>query len=188
MSKRQTDNSFLQDKIALRLNHIPRKDKLYVLDAYGGDGYIWNAIKKKYPGEILLLRCDHKPGKRGAYLRGDNLKFLKSLDLSVFDVIDLDAYGYPHAQLKEVFTQHARYPFDAVIFVTAIQVNVGALPYGLLEELNYPRKMIKKCPTLFNANGIEKMKRFLALHGVTTINRRSHGRKHYFHFELKKKT
>lgn len=174
------------DKIAIRLKHIPLKEKLFVLDAFGGDGYIWDTIKKRYPGDIALLRCDQKSNKKGVYLRGDNLKFLRSLDLSRFDVIDLDSYGYPYAQMQELFAKHAKNPTNAIIFVTAIQVNIGALPYSLLEELNYPRKMIKKIPTLFAQNGIEKMKRYLSLHGVTEITRRSFARKHYFCFHLKK--
>lgn len=95
MSNRQTDNSFLWDKIALRLNHIPLKEKLSVLDAYGGDGHIWNKIKERYHGEIQILRCDQKTNKKGVYIRGNNIKIMNGIDLSIFDVIDLDAYGYP---------------------------------------------------------------------------------------------
>jgi hypothetical protein len=186
MNSRQIDHSFLGDKIALRIKNIPLKQKLFVLDAFGGDGQIWNTIEKRYPGDIAILRCDQKPNKKGVYLRGNNLKFLRSLDLSRFDVIDLDAYGYPYAQLQELFMQHAKNPLNVIVFVTAIQVNVGALPYRMLVELNYTMKMIKKIPTLFTTNGIEKMKRYLANHGVTKITRRSFGRKHYFCFGLKK--
>jgi len=186
MSNHRTDNSFLWDKIALRLNHIPHKPLLTVLDAFGGDDVIWNKIKERYDGEINILRCDQKADKKGAYLRGNNVKFLRAMDLSRFDVIDLDAYGYPYAQLKEIFKWHHRRRLEAMVFVTAIQVSFNALPYGMLEELGYPKAMIRKIPTLFAGNGIEKMRRYLALHGVHKINRRSSDRKHYFCFELKK--
>ena len=88
--------------------------------------------------------------------------------------------------MKELFAQYKRNPFDAVVFVTAIQINMGGLPHGLLEAIGYTRSMIKKCPTLFASAGHEKLKNYLGKNGVSKIWRRSSGRKHYLCFELKK--
>jgi len=44
------------------------------------------------------------------------------------------------------------------------------LPVRMLEKIGYTRKMIKKCPTFFNRNGIEKFKQYLAINGVKKVS------------------
>lgn len=103
MNRAQTDNSYFDAKIKLRIDHLPNKKFLSVLDLFGGDGLIWNEIIKQSGKDITVLRMDIKLDKPGVYLKGDNLKFLKVMDLNQFDIIDVDAYGVPYAQLKEIF-------------------------------------------------------------------------------------
>src|SRR3954465_4124097 len=98
--QKQTDNSYLEGKVQDRLaslQHIT-KDTVTVLEAFGGDGIIWSLVKERTDKKISVLRIDKKQNKRGIYLKGDNLKFLKSIDISGFDIIDLDAYGSPYNQ------------------------------------------------------------------------------------------
>ena len=181
MNKAQTDNSFLGDKIALRLNNIPDKKNLRVIDAYSGKGTIWANIKKKYAGDISITRMDLKQNASDDfYFVGDNVKFLGGMDLSKYDVIDLDAYGVPYEQLKIIFNKK----FKGICFVTFIQSLMGGLPKDFLVDLGYTREMIDKCPTLFAKAGLEKFKSWLALNGVKSIKIRKHGRKNYLFFEI----
>lgn len=181
MSSRQTDNSYLGDKIALRINNIPLKKSLQVIDAYTGKGTIWANIKKTYKGQISLTRIDLKQdASDDFYFVGDNVKFLGAMDLSKYDVIDLDAYGVPYQQLKIIFDSD----FKGCCFVTFIQSLMGGLNRDFLIDLGYTKAMIEKCPTLFAKAGLDKFKCWLALHGVKSIKARSHKRKSYLFFEI----
>jgi hypothetical protein len=87
---KKTDNSYLQDKIHLRINHLPPGDEpINVLDCYAGEGTIWRNIKRlAQPRTFRVLPIDTRKDI-GFHLPGDNLGFLASLDLTKFHVIDL---------------------------------------------------------------------------------------------------
>jgi len=177
----QTDNSFLGDKVALRLSMLPQKKSLHVCDAYHGAGTIWKNIQKEYNGKIEIIKIDKELKDENEFiLLGDNIKFLSSLDLCKFDVIDLDAYGIPSTQLKIIFNSK----FHGIIFITFIQSMFGSLPVDFLEALGYSKKMIEKCKTLFIKNGFDKLKSFLASFGITKITYRKHSRKIYLAFDI----
>ena len=181
MNKVRTDNSYLGDKIALRLSMIPVKNTLRVIDAYSGAGTIWKNIQKKYSGKILITKIDQEQKDDSFVFIGDNVKYLTSLNLDKYDVIDLDAYGVPYEQLKIIFERS----FRGTVFVTYIQSFAGRLNDGLLEDLGYTKKMIDKCPTLFGKNGLVKLTHWLSLHGINHITIRSHERKSYLGFVIK---
>lgn len=178
LNNRQTDNSYLEDKIKLRLNNIPKKEILNVCDAYSGSGTIWSNIRKKYSGKINLIKLDKEEKSDDFVFIGDNEKFLSAMDLSKFDVIDLDAYGIPYEQLKIIFDKK----FKGMVFVTFIQTMQGGLPHGFLIDLGYTKKMIIKCPTLFAKNGFEKLLNWLVINGIKKIKFRKHARKNYIAF------
>jgi len=94
-------NSYLADKAMLRLRHLPDTDPVVVLDAFGGSGKVWQCVQANTERKIIRLAIDEKniPGT----LKGDNRKFLPTLDLTKFHVIDLDAYGVPYEQLEIIF-------------------------------------------------------------------------------------
>jgi len=181
LSKGQTDNSYLADKIALRLSMIPEKKELRVIDAFHGTGTIWKNIQKKYAGDIKITRIDIEQKDDAFMLIGDNTKFLASLPLEKYDVIDLDAYGVPYDQLKIIFDRGYR----GLVFVTFIQSVMGRLQNDFLIDLGYTSEMIRKCPALFSKRGREKFLRWLALHGIRHIKIRSHARKSYLGFNIK---
>lgn len=174
-----TDNSYLSDKVALRLAHLPDKDGLRVLDCYGGTGKIWKAVRKLSGRRIMTLPIDVRDNV-GFHLPGDNRAYLDALDLGKFDIIDLDAYGIPYDQLKLIFERNYR----GTVFVTFIQSIMGQINQGLLAEIGYPAEMVKKIPTLFGRRGWDHFLQYLALHGVGSISHRSHARKHYLCFSL----
>ncbi len=180
-NKKQTDNSNLQVKVDLRLESLKLIDKkeINVLEAFAGDGKIWKEVMKQTDKIINILRIDKKNGKKGVYLKGDNTKFIQLFDFKHYDIIDLDAYGSPYNQLKAVFAGN----YSGVVHCTFIQVGMGALNHGLLNDIGFTKDMIKKAPTLFNSNALGKMKEYLLVNGVKEINICSiSDRKHYFYF------
>jgi hypothetical protein len=177
---KQTDNSYLADKIALRLNNIPKKETLNVIDAYAGSGTIWKNIQKKYSGKINILKIDKEKKDDNFVFIGFNEKYLSSIDLNKFDVIDLDAYGVPYEQLKILFNRN----YQGVVFVTFIQTLMGSLPFDFLNDLGYTKSMIEKCPTLFFSKGLNKLQSWLWLNGIKKIWIRSKGRKNYLCFKV----
>jgi hypothetical protein len=181
LSSLQIDNSYLADKIALRLNAIPRKQVLNVIDAYHGQGSIWKNIQARYKGQINILKIDKKKKDQDAFVfLGDNSKFLSSLDLKAFDVVDLDAYGVPFDQLKSLWGGG----FRGVCFVTFIQSVIGILPKEFLYALGYTENMVEKIPTLFSKGGFQKLLDYLSMNGVKKVRVRKFQRKAYLAFQV----
>jgi hypothetical protein len=179
----KTDNSYFNEKVQLRLDCIKGKKCISVLDCFSGTGRLWQSVKSKSKVKILITQIEKEPGKNKMALPGDNLKYLKSIDLSKFDIIDLDAYGIPIAQLNILFDRN----YKGIVIVTAIQSMLGSLPKKLLYELGYTKQMIDKIPTLFNRNGIDKLKNYLYLHSIQSIEGYFIDRKNYFYFNLNSK-
>jgi hypothetical protein len=174
---RKTDNDLIWDKLRLRLDHLP-SDPVKVLDCFTGKGVLWKAIRKKTGRNITVLPIDIRGDDIGFHLHGDNQDFLSTLDLSRYNVIDLDAYGVPYGQLKIIFMRG----YTGTIFVTFIQSVYGAMPHGLLHDVGFTQAMIEKTPSLFNKRGWEYFLQWLGLNGITEVWHRSNTRKHYLAF------
>jgi hypothetical protein len=140
-------------------------------------------VKQKHDGQIEVLSIDRKKGLRGIYLVGDNLKFLKSLPLEKFDVIDLDAYGVPFRQLDYILDYDQRKGVGHYFFVTFVQSMSGRLPNLLLRKIGYSKEMVRKIPTLFCRDGFKKFRNYLSMMGIEKIIFKNHGRKYYLFFE-----
>lgn len=67
--------------------------------------------------------------------------------------------------------------------MTAIQSVMGQLPKKMLYKLGYQQCMVDKIPSLFNRNGIDKLKNYLYLYGIKTISGYFIDRKNYFYFK-----
>lgn len=173
----KTDNHFLRDKIALRASHLPDGD-VRVLDCYGGKGVVWRGVERLTGRAIKRLPIDIRRDIDTFRLAGDNESWLLSIDLSKFNVIDLDAYGQPIEQLQTIFERG----YIGVVFVTFIQTALGKVHNRMLEDVGFTHEMVQKCPTLFARRGFEYFLDWLARHGVTSVSHRSAGRKHYLCF------
>jgi superoxide dismutase len=180
MTSKKTDNSHLQDKVNIRLDSLKNlnKDEIIILEAYAGDGIIWNEVQKQTDKKLNILRIDKKDGKKGIYLKGDNMKFISMFDFDRFDIIDLDAYGMPIHQLEVIFKKE----FKGIVHCTLIQAGFGGLNKSMLKNLGYTESMIKKIPTLFNKNGREKVYEYLANKGIMLIKTIEIDRKTYLYF------
>jgi hypothetical protein len=108
------------------------------------------------------------------------LKVIKSIDLSNFDIIDLDSYGIPFDHLDVVFKKQ----YKGVVHCTVIQSMMGNLPNGLLEANGYTKKMFSKCRTLFSKNGFDKFKNYLAINKVKSIELFNIENKNYLWFYI----
>ena len=170
-TRTKTFNSYLADKVWLRARNMP-KGEVNVLDCFAGKGTIWRAVSLVTGREINTLPID-TTNSEGFYLPGDNRSFLSIIDLTRFNVVDLDAYGIPYEQLK-ILTERK---YKGCVFVTFIQTGWGAMPWGLLTDLGFSREMIDRIPTLFaqRASGVGWgfFKEWLAVHGVKSIRVRS---------------
>lgn len=183
MNKRQTESTFFESKVILRINNLPQKKEISVLDCFSADGKIWNEIKKRTEKKLTVTRIEKQVGRSGVYLQGNNIKFLKTLNVNDYDIIDLDSFGSPIKQLEIIFNKSKKESKKTIFFVTFIQSYAGGLPYVMLEKIGYTKKMIKKIPTLFYRNGIEKFKNYLSYYGVKKIKIMTNSRKHYIMFE-----
>lgn len=178
-SNKKTDNSYLNEKIELRIDSIKHLKKVIVLEVYSGSGLIWNEVKKKTKKQIDILKIEKKENKKGVYLQGDNNKFIPLFDFSNYDVIDLDSYGVPFQQLKAIFQKE----YKGIVHCTFIQSGMGRLPNELLQEIGYSKQMIKKCPIILCKNGLEKMQNYLSKKGIKEITGYFNNRKNYFYFQ-----
>ncbi|NCU32487.1 MAG: hypothetical protein EOM23_06055 [Candidatus Moranbacteria bacterium] len=176
----KTDNSHINEKIQLRLLAIKGLKTPRVLDCFSGTGKLWKEVNKIAGKDIEVLGIEKEKGKNRKALQGDNLKYLPVIDLSLFDVVDLDAYGIPFKQIQIL----KKRDYHGIIVVTCIQTGMGQLPNKLLEELGYTHEMTKKISSIFNYNGIEKIKNILYLYGCKYITGYFMGRKNYFLFKF----
>jgi hypothetical protein len=179
MNSLQIDNSFLEAKISLRMNHLPDKESFKVLDAFSGQGIIWDEIAARTGRKIEVLKIDIKKGLKDIYLVGDNRKFIASLQLKEFDVINLDAYGVPFDLLDYLLTYDRARELHHRMFLTFIQSQFGRLPMKMLNRLGYTDRMIRRIPTLFNRNGIGRLKDYLGTMGIESMWLKSSVDKHY---------
>lgn len=159
----KTDNSHLREKIHLRLSCIP-EGEIRVLDAFGGKGVIWANISRTR-NILLYTAIEKEAGKNPGALRGDNVKLLPVLDLSPYNVIDLDAYGMPIKQIEAVLNNRT-IASGTVIFATCITSKRGGFPYDLATYINVTPKMINKCRTLFVKHQKDAIKSMLHKNGV----------------------
>lgn len=181
MSRVLTESSHAAAKVHLRLSFLPKKSKINVLDLFSADGGLWEAVKKKTPIKINTLRIEKLPGKSGIYLQGNNLQFMESLDLSTFDVIDIDAFGVPTQHLQILFDRK----YKGRVFVTFTNPFIGVLPLKFLMDLGYSRAMLSKTKAIFCRDHMKKMEGWLAIKGgIRQVQEINIGNKHYFYFQM----
>jgi hypothetical protein len=174
------DNDFLFDKIAIREEaclKIPKK-KIRVLDCFGGRGILWKAVKSKLAKKkyIEVVSIDRK-AEDGVSFVSDNREVLENEDLKGYDIVDLDSYGVPYAQMKILSEKE----FMGIVVGTLILKVVGQLPKALCIELGFTEKTFRTVPILCSKRGWEKWLRWLWENDWRRIiHRSSKTRKHYF--------
>jgi len=173
-----TDNTLLDAKVMLRIKHLP-PGPCKVLDAYGGHGVVWQEVARQSK-RTNIYRVGIDKEKRAGCVRGDNRKWLRGMTLSLFDVIDLNAYGVPFDQVEILFKRK----FKGVVFFTFIQCSLGIIPSALIRANGISHKAQRKVPTLFGQIGWQLWLDWLANNGVNCVHHMSSSRKHYGCFVL----
>lgn len=181
MAATKTDNHYTADKVRLRVDMIEHLASPRVLDVFGGHGVTWAAAARISGKVVRRTAIDNRLDLDTPHLHGDNTKVLKGLNLTGYDVIDLDAYGIPAALIREVIVEKK---FRGIVFVTAIQTMHGGMPAIISRDLGLPPSITKACPSLVARRGWEFLKAWLASLGVQEITHRSKGRKHYLGFKV----
>jgi len=179
-TKTNNDLSLINAKVQLRINSIEHlTEPIRVLELFGGEGVLWNEVKRITGKEIKVLGIDKNKYKR-VQLQGENLKFIDSLDLNYFDVIDADAWGSPFYQVQKILDAN----YKGIVHCTFIQTMMGALSKEMLIRLGYTENMLSKVKSIFNKNGIDKFKNYLAKNGVKEIFIVTEKKKNYLYFNL----
>lgn len=161
---KQTDNASVGGKVELRKLAIKDLDHVSVLDCFAGKNVLWNQIEKdKYLG------IEKEKGK-GKNLYGDNVKLLGELDLSAFNVIDLDSYGIPAKQIDKIFRNPTFDKKNTVIIYTAIANSMSGLSETLVRHYNIG-KLYAKSKTMFNARAHNMFHGYLYSLGVRELTR-----------------
>lgn len=186
MSSRQTDNSEKDAKISVRLealNQIP-KDEIRILDAFHGKGVMWKEISKLTDKTLHIDGIEIERGKSETAMEGNNLKIMPTLDLSDYDLIDLDAYGSPIPQLDIVFKQN---PKGCIIVYTFILTMHGG-GSKLMRMMGLTDEMQKKSPTACKRKLSIALYNYLAYNKINEVNeifvKRSSSRKWYGWFRI----
>lgn len=159
MSSPKTNNSYLKEKVILRLLNLPDKKDIKVLDCFHGNGEIWRNIKMLSDKNIEIDGIDLKDYSDSFSLIGDNSKVLKSIDINRYDIIDLDAYGVPDIQI-EIVKQKAKK--EIIVFYTFINSVMGRLPENLLKKIGFSKPMLLKVSTIFSRHQHQKFLFFLS--------------------------
>lgn len=170
MSKAQTDNDpkGIYGKVALRRHSLSaiKSNEVRVLDCFAGHGRVWKTVAANEPSRVIrVVGIDKRTDVRRPLLHGDNRKFLLTMDLNRFDIIDLDAYGNP---IEQVLILLAR-QYQGIVHCTFIQSFLRQLPFQMLTDLGYTRRMIEQCPTLIARHGFVKVCKWLQIKGLRDI-------------------
>lgn len=171
-----TENSHLATKLRVRKEALARigKRDIHVLDAFAGEGVVWARMKRDLPDlNITVLGIEKRKYLNPATIMGDNRKVMRGLDLTQFDLIDLDAFGCPWEQLAICADRAPNVP----IVATHIIVTLGPVPKPLLTVAGIPAEWAdrRKVPhALFNRWRWEWWENYCAIHGYTEANYELH--------------
>lgn len=157
----KTDNASVSDKVYLRKLATKGMKNLRVLDLFAGDNILWGGFDtEKYYGV-------EKVKGKGKNLFADNLKVIASLDLSQFNVIDVDSYGIPFNQICELY-KNSSLQDGTVIVYTCITNKMSSLNKECIEMFGLS-KMYKKSKVLFNGLARELFYAMLERFGVKEV-------------------
>ena len=157
----KTDNAHIESKINLRKLATKGLDELRVLDLFAGENKLWASFEKaRYYGV-------EKVKGKGANLHTDNIRVIQSLDLSDFNVIDVDSYGIPANQIYELY-QNDTLQKGTIIIYTCITNKMSGLNKCIL-DLFHLRDIYAKSKTIINGHAVEMFYGLLYSLGVRKV-------------------
>lgn len=175
----KTDNLSVNNKIFIRKQAIKNLSEIKVLDLFAGKNVLWKNIKTdKYFG------IDNSPNK-GKNLVADTHKIISSINLSEFNVIDVDSYGISFDIYKHILSQK-NLRKDTIVIYTAITNEFTKIQNVAKKEFGF-NEFYNKAPSLFNARAIEFFYEMLGKYGIKEVyyyEIRDHFTKHYGYFKI----
>ena len=175
----KTDNANIESKINLRKMATAELNELRVLDLFAGENKLWTSFQKaRYFGV-------EKVKGKGKNLNTDNIRVIQSLDLSEFNVIDLDSYGIPANQIYELY-QNDTLQKGTVIVYTCITNKMSRLNKRIVKMFNL-HDIYAKSETMINEYAVDLFYGMLYNLGVRNIfEYQIHSRyeKYYGFFEV----
>lgn len=138
-AKRYNSSAHLEEKVWLRCHAVqlvnPSPRVVHVMDAFAGDGTLWAEVRRRMEpdGWKFHIFSVDRDEYANTTLRSDNVQVLASLDLSGFDIVDLDAYGWPVEQLR-IVSAAPRRPLTVVSRIAATLGWSGA-PAAIMADL-----------------------------------------------------
>lgn len=141
-----SDNTDNGEKIIIRKKLLEQLQNPSVLECFAGHGHIW---RECYTG-LPYLGLDLKPIKdQRNILQIDNRKFLRSADLSPFNLFDIDAYGSPWHQFLIIMNRRKIIPGEKIaIAITdglTFKMSMSDCPIGLKKYIGIPPAMKIPC-------------------------------------------
>ncbi len=181
----KTLNSFFKSKVELRLHALStiNKDAIYVLDCFHGEGRLWKEIQRQSEKKIILLGLEIDKAKKSPFnvVYGDNKKILPSLDLSKYDIIDIDSFGDAYSYIKSIYSYVNA---GVIIIYTHITVNMGSMNKDIINDV-IGMEIYKKCKTIFRSRFIPIFEAGLYKLGVRQVIQMQKNNKIYGYFEKK---
>ena len=170
--QQKPDNSFLDDKINLRMSALDAIDKqnINVLDLFHGYGKIWEFIKKASTKNIDIMPVDIKKNLPGFYVCVDNLRFLKAENIERYDIIDIDAYGLPFELIEIIF----RKKYRGCVIVTMISSVLRSVPKSMIESIGFNYDEVKPAKAIFSPLIFDIMSDLLYRNNVKKIKLVNH--------------
>ena len=156
-------SSHLHEKIAIReeaLTHCHENPR--VLDCFHGDGTLWREIEKNRPVQVLGIEKSASLS-RFEWIHGDNMRVVDELNISDYDLIDLDAFANPLPLLLKLWPLAKP---GAVFVYTFTFVALYGLPPELYGEDDFIRKKARciqnklleqKWSTFFKRLGVDAL-------------------------------
>lgn len=161
----ETDNDRLDLKLKIRNKALNETNlnTVSVLDVFAGENLIWDKLGyDKYQG----IEIEKGKGKNNIY--GDNINILPTLNLSAYNVIDLDSYGIPFPQ-AEIILNSKLIKKGTIVMYTAISNSISNLNkscvkyYGLEDIYSQNRSML-------NGYGLNMFYGMLFDKGITKVH------------------
>jgi len=138
-----TDNADVRKKVSLRSQAVAGLGSLRVLDLFAGNNVLWSHFDcERYYGVEAIK------GK-GRNLHADNVRVIDSLDLSGFNVIDLDSYGVPANAVDKIF-KNKSLQAGTIIIYTCISSGMCRMSKAIIREFGL-NSIYNKSKVLVNA-------------------------------------
>ena len=172
------DSEYYNLKINLRINSLPNKKEITVLECFAGEGKVWDSIEKLTDKKINRFRIDINEYKNLDFL-GNSLQFIKKANLKKFDIIDLDSWGSPVKYLEILFKRK----YKGIIHCTyCIPMSLNPDKILAVNHFKIDHKTILLAPSLFSRNIGQMIESYLIKNGIKAYFGLISANKNYFYF------